>query len=372
LSDVSRSDRALPRAAYNPYVHGLRGFAALCVFVFHIFSAKVLVLPAVLAGVEAASGALQYGVELFFMISGYVILGSLLRHDSLRTFFADRLLRIYPAFLLPLLLVFVTGPFMRWGFFAGISPGDWLADLLGNLLFLPTIFPVPLAHWAAWSLSYEWAFYLVAAGLVFVGRRQHLAWPLWTAFGIAALGFFNFYPRALFFLPGIAVFLASGWLADNRQFLRFPALALIAFFAAWSMTGVTLSQPASQLLPWVLDGRIVMAVVALAAGSYLFATIVQGEGLLSRLLRARVFIFLGTISYSFYLWHPIVIVALKRVVLERLPEAWQGWGSGILFVSLSTLGSIALGWLSWKVFEVQAARLLKRYVVPPQTAWRTA
>jgi peptidoglycan/LPS O-acetylase OafA/YrhL len=351
----------------------LRGFAALCVFVFHIFSAKVLALPAALSGVEAVSAALQYGVELFFMISGYVILGSLLRHDSLRAFFADRLLRIYPAFFLPLLLVFITGPFMHWGFFAGIGLGDYLADFLGNLLFLPTIFPVPLAHWAAWSLSYEWAFYLAAAALIFLGRQRRLSWPLCIALGVAALCLFNFYPRALFFLPGIAVFLSADWLKDNRQLLRFPMLALVAFFTAWWMTGVTLSQPSSQLLPWVMDGRILMVLIALAAGGYLFATIVHGEGLFSRLLRTRLFIFLGTISYSFYLWHPIVIVALKRLVLERLPEAWQGWGSGILFVTLSTFGSLALGWLSWRVFEVQVARFLKRRLAAlPQTAWRAA
>src|SRR5258706_3387552 len=170
------------------------------------------------------------------MISGYVILGSLLRHDNLRAFFADRLLRIYPAFFLPLLIVFVTGPFMRWGFFAGISLGDYLADFLGNFLFLPTVFPVPLAHWAAWSLSYEWVFYLAAAAFVFLGRQQRLNWPLCTAIGVAALCFFNFYPRALFFLPGVAVFLSSGWFANKRQFLRFPALALVACFTAWWMT----------------------------------------------------------------------------------------------------------------------------------------
>src|SRR5262249_55853133 len=149
--------------------------------------------PAGWDDIVTGSGALQYGVELFFMISGYVILASLLRHDSLRAFFADRLLRIYPAFLLPIVLVFLTGPFMRWGFFAGIGVGDYLADFLGNLLFLPTIFPVPLAHWAAWSLSYEWAFYLAAALLVFLGRRALVSWPVVLAVFVAALCFFNFY-----------------------------------------------------------------------------------------------------------------------------------------------------------------------------------
>ena len=362
---------AAPRAGYNPNSHGLRGFAALSVFVFHIFSARVIGWPANWDGVVEASGALQYGVELFFMISGYVILASLLRHDSLRAFFTDRLLRIYPAFLLPVVLVFVTGPFMRWGFFAGIGVADYLADFLGNLLFLPTIFPVPLAHWAAWSLSYEWVFYLVAAALVFLGRRALLSWPAVLAFALAALCFFNFYPRALFFLPGIAIFLAGKRLEAVRGYFRFPLAALVIFFIAWWSTGVTLSQPSSQLLPWMGDGRLVYALIALAAGAYVLAAVTLGNGLFSRLLRSPAFSFLGTISYSFYLWHPIVIVVIKRAILH-LPQAWHGWGTDLLFVSVSVVGSLVLAWLSWRFFEVQLAGYLKRHLLAPQAALRVA
>jgi peptidoglycan/LPS O-acetylase OafA/YrhL len=362
---------ASPRAGFNPYVHGLRGFAALSVFVFHIFSARVIGWPASWGGVVEASGALQYGVELFFMISGYVILASLLRHDSLRAFFADRLLRIYPAFLLPVALVFLTGPFMHWGFFAGIGIADYLAVFLGNLLFLPTIFPVPLAHWAAWSLSYEWVFYLVAAVLVFLGRRALLSWPGALVFALAALCFFNFYPRGLFFLPGIAIFLAGKRLEGVRGFFRFPLVALAIFFAAWWSTGVTLSQPFSQLLPWAGDRRLVYALIALAAGTYLLAAVVLGNGLFSRMLRSPAFSFLGTISYSFYLWHPIVIVVIKRAILH-LPQASQGLGTDLLFVSMSVVGSLVLAWLSWRFFEVQLARYLKRHLLAPQPTLRVA
>jgi len=369
---ATNSDPTLPRAGYNPYVHGLRGFAAVSVFVFHIFSAKVIALSGPWQVIQSASGALQYGVELFFMISGYVILGSLLRHDSLRAFFADRLLRIYPAFLLPLVLVFITGPFMGWGFFAGIGIGDYLSDFLANLTFLPTIFPVPLAHWAAWSLSYEWAFYLSAAALLFLGRRHGLTWPIIIAVTLAGLLFFNFYPRAMFFLPGVAVFLASGWLSQRRQFLQFPLLALLIFFTGWWATGVTLSQPSSQLLPWAKDGRLLMALIALAAGGYLFATVAQGQGFFSRLMGTPFFAFFGTISYSFYLWHPIVIVAVKHTILLRLPEASRGLGADALFVILSTGDSIALAWLSWRLCEVRFAGYLKRHLDWPRAAWRTA
>ena len=64
-----------------------------------------------------------------------------------------------------------------------------------------------------------------------------IANPFWVKLALASGA------AVLFFLPGIAVFLFSDWLKAKRQFLRFPALAMTAFFTAWWMTGVTFSQP---------------------------------------------------------------------------------------------------------------------------------
>src|SRR5262249_41643227 len=142
-----------------------------------------------------------------------------------------------------------------------------------------------------------------------------------------------------------------GWVKDKRAFLRFPGPALLIFFAAWWATGVRLSQPSSQLLPWAADGRILLALIAFMAGAYLFACIVEGQGLLSRLLDTPFFAFLGAISYSFYLWHPIVIVVVKRLVLGRLANVWPGLAGDLVFVSLSIGGSLLFGWLSWRLCE---------------------
>lgn len=84
---------------FNASVHGLRGLAALSVFVFHTIFQIQFTAPFPFA-LEATLGSLRSGVQLFFMISGYLITGSIIRHANVRAFLLDRVARIYPVFLL--------------------------------------------------------------------------------------------------------------------------------------------------------------------------------------------------------------------------------------------------------------------------------
>ena len=67
-----------------------------------------------------------HGVELFFMISGFLIPASLVRHGSLARFFFDRVLRIMPVFLVLHVALFVIGPIVGYKFFRGIDVGSYL------------------------------------------------------------------------------------------------------------------------------------------------------------------------------------------------------------------------------------------------------
>src|ERR1043165_6713290 len=93
---------------FNPAVNGYRGLCALLVFVFHCGSAGVIAWPS--GSLLADSGAwlwsaCRYGVEMFFMISGFVILGSLLRHASVQASLQDRVVRIFSAWVPTLIVV---------------------------------------------------------------------------------------------------------------------------------------------------------------------------------------------------------------------------------------------------------------------------
>ncbi len=367
------SDPSAPinsRSGYNYSIQGFRGFATACVFVFHIFSAKVLQSlgdPVDWTGVTYASSSLRNGVELFFMISGFVILGSLRRHASLGAFFRDRVLRIYPAFVPVLLLVFAVGPIVAWDFFRGISLQSYILNFISNLLFLPGVFWLPLAHWAAWSLSYEWAFYFVAGASVFWVRRLPFRRTFFWLLGAVLTIVFNFYPRALFFIPGIVANLNLKWLNEHRRFFRFPTPALIICLSAWRLTDVDMAQPSSQLIHWIGDSRIAFGLVALLAGSYLICAVINGEGMFGKLLNTSFFRNLGTISYSFYLWHPIVVTVAKRLVILEVAPRWGGVAGALVFVVGATIGSFAISWLSWSLCENRFPKWFKARMRGNQT-----
>jgi peptidoglycan/LPS O-acetylase OafA/YrhL len=81
----------------------------------------------------------------------------------------------------------------------------------------------------------------------------------------------------------------------------------------------------------------------------------------TRFLESRAFQFLGQISYSFYLWHALVMSLVKRPVLALVvPRFGVAWGFA-LFCALSSSLSIAIAWASWSVFEVRLARFAHRF-----------
>ena len=360
------------RKDYNYTVHGFRGLAAVMVFVFHIFSSNVippLDFVPFWDNIHYLTDSLRYGVELFFMISGYVILSSLRRHATIRQFLLDRCIRIYPAFLPILFLIFIVGPIYGhgliavsvngWQFFKGITLTDYIGDFLANFFFLPTVFPVPLAHWAAWSLSYEWVFYLLAGGSYFLFRHGISPRALIAVLVAVSVVLLNYYPRATFFIPGVLAFFCEDFIVARRRLFRFPLLALLALLVAWHETGVNdAAEP--QLIEWAGDWRIFYFLIGIILGVYLIAAVIAGQGWLARVLASPLLMFFGTVSYSFYLWHPIIMVAIRHLIVSRIIPTVGAYGAAGCFVVMSFAGSLVIAWASWRVLETWLARKVKQ------------
>src|SRR5580704_6359250 len=116
---------------FNPCIHGLRGIAALIVFLFHVYDQPRLLglIPETLPlALKIAIVSLSSGVDLFFMISGYLITASLIRHANVRTFLTDRVIRIYPVFLFLHLCLFAVAPLIKYKWMAGITPTAWVLN----------------------------------------------------------------------------------------------------------------------------------------------------------------------------------------------------------------------------------------------------
>ena len=332
---------------FRPDVEGLRAVAVLVVVLYH-------------AGVPGLGGGFV-GVDVFFVISGFVITGLLLRerestgNTSVLGFYARRVRRILPAGTL-VILVTVASSYLVLGSLLGNNVADdgrWAAVFLSNFHFesvgtnylaawLP---PSPLQNY--WSLSVEEQFYVVYPTLFLLVARLKtftLRSRLAVALGVVALVSFGMsiaqtasHPLAAYFSPltrawelalGGLVALGTSWL--RRMPSRIAVLLTWAGLAAivWSafLFKAQTSYPGWRVaLPVVGAASIIAGGVAIpAAGA-------------ESLLGLQPFQWLGRRSYSLYLWHwPILIIAAERVGRTQLPV-----DQGIPLVLLALVFSMA-------------------------------
>src|SRR5690606_5413729 len=142
----------------NLNVHGARGLFAFAVFIYHVINSGLPTYPALDGSwIETyLFYSLKFGVELFFGISGVVIVGALVRAPSIRAFAWDRVTRIYPVLWVSLLSISAMAViFNLWR----PAFGDWLL----NFIAPPPFLHVPQVNPAAWSLGYEITFYALCA-----------------------------------------------------------------------------------------------------------------------------------------------------------------------------------------------------------------
>jgi peptidoglycan/LPS O-acetylase OafA/YrhL len=347
---ISTSGGAYPRNL-NRQIHGLRGFSALAVFVYHVYGMGTLwnFWPDRFAPAAPFFAAGKHGVEIFFIISGYLITGSLIRHGSARQFLIDRAIRIYPVFMTIQLLVFALGPIIHYKWLSGISATAWLVSFAENGLFLPGVLDLPLAQLNAWSLSYEAAFYLLSAAAFVLSRRYGSRFATLAVLLALAL-LIPRYPRAVFFLPGVAIFfLVRRYAPRLPGWLRFASLpALVATLAL-----LTIAETTPRLI-----------YLALVPAFAFFLSIVEGKCPLSGLLRLPVLQYLGTISYSFYLWSPVVTFPMKVIIQRYLHGRLDDAVITGLFATLGLAASIAVAHLSYRLLEAEAGRRLHRWAAP--------
>jgi peptidoglycan/LPS O-acetylase OafA/YrhL len=376
------------QAGHIPALDGLRGCAILGVLLLHLTSAMSAPAGAPARLVKQAFSIGWTGVDLFFVLSGFLITGIL--YDArdtphrLRTFYARRALRILPLYYGFVLLLFAVPPLV--GAAAYATP--WRQQL-PYWLYVQNVWPMRggaldfAGH--LWSLAIEEQFYLVWPLLVFtLSRRAMLrvcaacvAGAL--AFRIASVFAVDEMARVYFLTParidGLAlggaialVMRTSGGVARLRRMA--PAVLVIA-------AAVVAAAPLhpSGFAP----GGVYMVTVGYTALASLFGAVLvlalDGRAsALPRLLSSPVLRFFGRYSYGLYVVH-VPVIGLARLAGVS-PDAFAGtrWELPALlgYVALMGGASILVALASWTLFEKRFLRLKSRfaYCAPRAGNWR--
>lgn len=289
-------------------MEGLRAFAVLLVFLQH-YSVQLITYFTPSGFLRDAAVAIRsygnVGVELFFVLSGYLIYGALIRRPSFVKFMRRRMQRIYPAYLVVLgccvavELLMGTGP---------IPHEAWPATayLFANLLLLPGLFPIDPVFTVAWTLSYEMFFYFAVSALVVtahldrcsrtvrVGVILFLAMLLLTT---AAAGVPYTPYRMLPFFAGMLLFEVG----DLKTTQALTALGLLAPFTAF------LAKPVLHLP--VFDSYLAAELLYTTTFFLLCFACFRTGNMAYRLFSWAPLRWLGNISYSYYLTHGFAVTA---------------------------------------------------------------
>jgi peptidoglycan/LPS O-acetylase OafA/YrhL len=338
---------------YRPEVDGLRALSVLLVLFFHL-------------GYQRFAGG-YVGVDVFFVISGYLITQVLVDQDGKRRisaaeFYVRRIKRLAPALLVLLAVCFVAGYFV-------LSPGDYtvtsvsgLNALIGasNIYFLfnsgyfdAITQSMVLLH--TWSLGVEEQFYLVWPLLLWTLAKSLRGWRLLGALVLLAglsfalgvraasdadkAGFYLAHLRAWELLTGAIISLipsASREKVPAILQLTLPLVGIAAIIFAATYFDKHTPYPGYQAL-----------IPVLGAAAFLFPG--SSAGFVFRLFSTRSAVLLGKASYSIYLYHwPLIVFWLHYSSFEPLSDDQR------IFLSLL---ACALGIASWKFVEQPFRRI---------------
>ncbi len=346
-------------------VDAMRGLAALAVVFYHVQGAMSRGaqpwFPGALSWLAERG---HFGVNVFFVLSGFVIARSV-RHGSMTPgyfgrFVLRRSIRLDPpywtAIALEVLLIYGgLALFPSLG-----TPAPTWPQLLSHLAYLQDILGYGQLIPIFWTLCYEFQFYLVLVGVLVAAQQV----ARWTSQRVA---------HGTMVILFVALFFASvgahhGWLkgvphglALDRWYEFFTGviawwvvsgiLPLATLFAAWGVNAVLARHTDS-----LTEGILVVLVSSICLLSARYPSF-------DRRFKLRPLQFLGAISYSLYLYHASIS---WRVV--SLVQHFAGTSLSAVVGTLTWLAAVAAalvaGYLGWRLIEVPSMRLARRITLP--------
>lgn len=334
-----------------PQLDAVRGIAVLMVLVHNTGRD-----PALHLGLLAKDGWM--GVDLFFVLSGYLITCILLKAKGgegyFRNFYVRRCLRIWPLYFSVLLLMFVAIPVLRPSaakeIFEPRSMPWWSYLIFLQNFFIPAITKATASLAVTWSLAVEEQFYLFWPLLIFLFTESQLRK---IAIGIVCLSpvlrFYlaqsgvDVYPNTFCRLDGL---MAGALLALILQ----PSMIAQARHTEKAWIGLLIATPLALLTA----GRAEWAVfsfTSIAAACFVYLAMYSQQRWLQAVFRNRFLVYTGIISYAIYMLEKIPPDIFQSLHLDKSP--WVTF-----FASIAVTYTAAI--ISWNVLEKPCLRL-KRF-----------
>lgn len=373
-----------------PALDGVRGLAIALVMAYHFVFISSLwdSSPGGDRVLWRIFGAGWSGVDLFFVLSGFLITGVL--YDAklaagryFRPFYARRILRIFPLYYLVLLLLIVGLPVVE-------SQAKDAAEAIRN--GLPWYGTYTTNVWAIfdsryrvqepyvphlWSLAVEEQFYLVWPFVVLTLKRRALMGvcvaAIFGAFWIR-VGFVNagagiqipyvLTPARMDTLAvGALIALAARDAGDLRvlaRWLRPLGIVALAVVVAIAIRKGDISPPFDT---WVVTAGF--SAIAFVYGNVLLSVLTaKPETALRNVFSHPALMRLGRYSYAIYLVHvPIASIVIHRTdLIDRIPHLWGlSWPGVFLYCAVVAALSFIAGWLSWNLFERHVLKLKDKF-----------
>lgn len=279
------------------------------------------------------------GVTIFFVLSGFVV--SIASRNAIGTpfkFIQNRFFRIYPTYIaavtIGLVLLFLSSRVTGQSTFENL-PGFSVLDLAGNIFLISNFYSEPLyVNGVFWTLCYEMQFYIfVALSLLFTRR-------LWL--------------NTLIF-SSIVLFLTAA-LLDLGKHLNFAYF----FFGVWAYVMVFAQNRLLKVLGVVSLSLFVVATPSISS-AVAFATFLGLIFLAERTIWAakglRLTVWVGSISYSLYLFHDILG---QRVINLGFRMVSENLANFLLLIFISTIVSLAIAQLSRSYLEIALSNKLRK------------
>lgn len=263
----------------------------------------------------------KFGVAVFFLVSGFVIPYTLERQGSVKLFLINRFFRLYPLYWLSLLAFVVL-----WRLGIVFQPTDYYAEFARhfarNLALNATMFQeslrIPDAIAVYWTLAIELAFYLSCVVLFRAGLAQRSLPIAWIALTITALAgialpflihhrtpFAGLFSITTLYVGTVLFRLYTGKVEKRQVALLIAATLVVAALGSFmnyrTYTNTDQIALPAALFPWISAYGLFLLAFSQRARSF-----------------SPILIWLGSISYSMYLLHPLVF----NVVQDRLPQSW--------------------------------------------------